>query len=382
LDGVVIVGTYNTEQARRLDGHDSVSIALAAARGVLERTGTETAAIDAVFGSVSGDLIRALGLGAVVDGRCPGGISTVLHAAAAVRSGLCTTALVVDGGADLYTDRAATAPWTRPMNEFVAPFGLFTAVEFALMARRHMELHGTTPEHLATAAATIRNHGHRNPEAVYFERGPYSPEDVLASRMIADPFHLLDCSMTSEGGTAILLTTPDRVENTSLLPVHLLGAGLDSFGPAYRHAPVWDLASRSGAIAGEVGTGAAKRAFAMAGLSPGDVDVCELYDPFSFEVIRQLEAFGFCPPGEGGPFVADGHIAHGASLPVTTDGGTLSFSHAGGSVQMLQRVVRGVEQLQGRCGELQVEGAEVALCSNGGAGAMFNHVLLLGVEAA
>ena len=118
----------------------------------------------------------------------------------------------------------------------------------------------------------------------------------------------------------------------------------------------------------------------MAGLSPGDVDVAELYDPFSFEIIRQLEAFGFCPPGEGGPFVEDGNIGPGAPLPVTTDGGTMSFSHPGINAQQLQRVIRATEQLRGSCASNQVEGAEVALCSNGGSGALFCDVLLLGPE--
>jgi len=108
--------------------------------------------------------------------------------------------------------------------------------------------------------------------------------------------------------------------------------------------------------------------------------VLELYDPFSFEIIRQLEAFGFCGPGEGGPFVADGHIDITGSHPVTTDGGTMAFSHAGASPQMLQRVIRGVQQLRGQAGPLQVPGARVALCSGGGAGALFNAVALLGTE--
>jgi acetyl-CoA acetyltransferase len=129
-----------------------------------------------------------------------------------------------------------------------------------------------------------------------------------------------------------------------------------------------------------VGASAAKRAFATAGLTPAEVDVAELYDPFSFEIIRQLEAFGFCPLGEGGPFVEDGNIAPGAQLPVTTDGGTMSFSHPGISAQQLQRVIRAVQQLRGLCTTNQVAGAEVALCSNGGAGALFCDVLLLGRE--
>src|SRR5205085_11942199 len=111
-----------------------------------------------------------------------------------------------------------------------------------------------------------------------------------------------------------------------------------------------------------------------------DVDVAELYDPFSFEIIRQVEAYGFCGDGEGGAFVDDGHIAPDGDLPVTTDGGTMSYSHAGINVQMLQRVIRGGQQLPGSCNSTQVAGAEVALCSNGGSGALFTDVMLLGSE--
>ncbi len=146
-------------------------------------------------------------------------------------------------------------------------------------------------------------------------------------------------------------------------------------------APVWDWQPRADSFpAGLVGARAARNAFAMAGLSTVDVDVLELYDPFSFEIIRQLEAFGFCGPGEGGPFVQDGHIGPGGTFPVTTDGGTMSFSHPGINAQQLQRVVRATEQLRGTCTSSQVDGAEVALCSNGGAGALFCDVLLLGTE--
>ena len=127
---------------------------------------------------------------------------------------------------------------------------------------------------------------------------------------------------------------------------------------------------------------AAERAFAMAGLGPSDVDVCEFYDAFSFEVIRQFEAFGFCPEGEGGDFVMGGTIEVGGRYPVTTDGGLMSFSHAGTQAQLLQRVIRGVQQLRGEAGARQVEGAEVALCSGGGSGALFTDVLLLGRDHA
>ena len=148
------------------------------------------------------------------------GIPALLDAAALITTGQCNVVLIAAGGAGVHSDRASTAPWTRPANELVVGYGLFTAAEFALMARRHMLTYGTTPEQMATAAAVIRTNGHANPEAVYSGRGPFSPEDILASRMVADPFHLLDCATTSEGGCAIVLVKADRA-------ARLRGAGVD-----------------------------------------------------------------------------------------------------------------------------------------------------------
>ncbi len=181
-----------------------------------------------------------------------------------------------------------------------------------------------------------------------------------------------------------MVTTAERAKDLAQPPVFLLGGGGDSFGPAYTNPPAWDLggAVRADLVAGTVGRRAAERAFAMAGIGPDDVDVCEFYDPFSFEIIRQFEAFGFCADGEGGDFVMDGTIGPGGRFPITTDGGTMSFSHGGAVVQMLQRVVRSVEQLRGSCVSRQVEHAEVAMCSGAGSGALFNDVLLLGAHPA
>ena len=118
----------------------------------------------------------------------------------------------------------------------------------------------------------------------------------------------------------------------------------------------------------------------MAGLSTRDVDVCEFYDPFPSEVIRQFEAFGFCAEGDGGAFVMDGNIAPGGRYPTTTDGGLQSFSAVGGSVQFLQRVIRGVHQIQRRCATNQVQGADIVMCTNAGAAGYFNETILLGSE--
>ncbi|QDQ98816.1 thiolase family protein [Tomitella fengzijianii] len=378
---VAVSAVYNTPQARVLEGHDSVTITVDAARGVIAEAGVDVSSIDGVFGQSASSAVYALGLGPVWCSNTRGGIAGILQAASVIAAGLCTTVLIADGEAGLYTDRSATAPWTRPSNEFVAPFGLYTAVEFALIARRHMHRYGTTPEQLAAVAARIRNNGHINPEAVYRGRGPFSIDDVLSSRMIADPFRLLDCATTSEGGCALILTTAARAADLPGEPVYILGGGLDSMGPQYRHAPDWDLVSRTDDIPnGYVGRRAARQAFAMAGIGPEDVDVAELYDPFSFELIRQFEAFGFCKDGEGGAFATERVTGDDPALPITTDGGLMSYSHGGGVVQLNQRVARGVQQLQGTCRSNQVAGARTVLCSNGGAGALFTDVLLLGSE--
>src|SRR3954470_11502983 len=328
---VAIVGVHNTTQARRLEGHDSRSITLDAAIGALADAGVTTADVDGVVGQFAADLVYALRLGPCARHPNGLGIPAGLEAASLIAPGPGTTLLLASGGAAMYTERSATAPWTRPANEFVVGYGLFTAAEFALMARRHMITYGTTEEQLATVAATIRNNGHVNPDAVYHGRGPFTAADVLASRPVADPFHLLDCAMTSEGGCGLVLTTAERARDLPQPPVWILGGGNDSFGPAYHAAPSWDLRGVRGddTPAGYVGRRAARAAFRTAGLGPADVDVCELYDPFSFEIIRQLEAFDLCGEGEGGPFVMDGGIAPDGQVPVTTDGGTMSYSHPG-----------------------------------------------------
>ena len=208
--GVAIAGVHNTVQARRLPGHDSTSIALDGALGALTDAGIPPHEVDGVVGPDSAHIALELGLGPCTRRPSSLGIPTVLDAAALITTGQCDVVVIAAGGAGIHVDRSSAAPWTRPANELVVGYGLFTAAEFALMARRHMLTYGTTPEQLAAVAATIRNNGHSNPDAVYHDRGPFSPADILASRMIAEPFHLLDCAMTSEGGCGIVLVAAER----------------------------------------------------------------------------------------------------------------------------------------------------------------------------
>jgi acetyl-CoA acetyltransferase len=380
LHDVAIVGAYNTKQARVLPQPET-EVLVDAMRGALASARLSFADVDGVNVTSSVRRWNSREVVQLLGGRPSWtgveiGIPAVLEAAFAIASGMATTVLVATAQAAEYTERDLTAPWTRPSNEFVECWGLYTAAEFALIARRHMHLYGTKPEALAEVAATIRTHGAKNPEAVYYKQGGrVTPEEVLASRMVADPFHLLDCAITSEGGAGLVLTSAERARDLGVTPIYVLGGGLDRQGMAYVGPPVWDRY-------GEVGGRAARLAFAQAGLGPADVDVAELYDPFSFEIIRQLEAMGFCKAGEGGDFVRDGRISVGGELPVATNGGLLSFSHAG-LAQLLQKPIAAVQQLRSELPkELTVPGASVAIASNGGAGALFCDVVLLGKEPA
>jgi acetyl-CoA acetyltransferase len=383
LADVAIVGAANTKQARTLPGETSNSLAIKAASAALADAGLSLDEVDGFAPSATASsLIYDLRLGPAWNGANIGnGVAMVVEAAIAIATGQCSTVLIAAGDAGKFDAHSpGPLPWTVPGNEFTAPWGATVPAQFALVARRHMTVFGTTERQLATVSATIRNNGSVNPDAVYYGRGSYTADDVLQSRMVADPFHLLDCATASEGGSAMVLTSRSRSRDTRATPVSILGAAHDVFGPGYRFPPSFDLSGRRAdqPVNGYVGQRAASRAFAMAGLRPCDVDVLELYDPYSFEVIRQLEAYGFCPVGEGGPFVNDGHIRPDGRYPVTTDGGTMAFGHSGGGTNGLQRVIRAVMQVRGDCASRQIPGAEVALASNAGSAALMASVVLIG----
>ncbi|MGD9995683.1 MAG: thiolase family protein [Ilumatobacteraceae bacterium] len=367
----VIVGAFNTRQARTLPDETSDTITLAAITGALADAGLAVADIDGVnvlpgldFNNGSRTFGYALGLQYFWAGRAAPGPAAVVEAARAIESGMCDTVVLASGQASIHTDKDSVAPWTRPANEFIECWGLHTPAEFALAAKQYMVRFGVQPEQIAHIAAVIRNNGSRNPEAIYAGRGPFTAEDILASRMVADPYHLFDCSMTGEGGSALVLTTAERARDLRAVAVRVLGGASESWGPSYTHPPTYDRT-------GMLGRRAADRAFAEAGLARDDVDVFELYDNFSWEIIRYFEALRYCPVGEGAAFVADGAIEVGGRYPIVTDGGTMSHSHTGES-QRHQRVVQAVRQLRGTSAANQVAGAEVAIV------AQLGDIVLLG----
>jgi len=192
----------------------------------------------------------------------------------------------------------------------------------------------------------------------------------LSAPPVASPFSRLDLCLANEGAAAIVVTSAERARDCPGQAVELLGGACEWYRQQYVDPPRYEEV-------GMIGSSAAKRSFQMAGLTPPDVDVAELYDVNSFEVIRQLEALGFCPQGEGASFAAEIGIDVSGGLPVNTDGGLLSFSHIGWGAPTL-KIIECVRQLRGDTGGRQVANAEVAVATGAGSGAQYHNVALLG----
>lgn len=301
----------------------------------------------------------------------------VQHAAAAIRDGACDTVLVTYGS-DLLSSQgrklgtkakvAAGEPATGAM-QYEAAYGSPLVAAYAMAARRHMHEFGTTSEQLAEIAVGIRELAAENPHAMY--RTPLTVDDVLASRMIADPLHLLDCCAITDGGGAFVMTTAERARDLRQPPVYVLGAS-----SAQTH---WNIGQMPDFTTTATGRAAA-RAFAQAGIAHDDVDMLMLYDSFTITCLLLLEGLGFCGRGEGGPFVAEGHLRRGGRLPLNTDGGGLSSCHPGQRGLFL--IAECARQLRGQAGSVQVPGCEVAVAAGSGGWLSVMGVVVLGTAPA
>jgi len=282
-------------------------------------------------------------------------VSQLQHAALAIKAGLCEVALIAMGSntrSKLKQSGFVDGP--RESYQYAdeyTPKAPMTA--YALAAARHMYQCGTRREQLAEVAVSAREWAMRNPRAM--RRTPLSIDDVMQSKMVCDPLSVLDCCLIADAGAAVVLVSAERARRMAGKSVYLLGVGV-----ATTHSNIAQMPDLTVTAAAESG----KRAYAMAGIRPKDVDVVELYDAFTINTILFLEDLGFCPKGEGGNFVANGNIAPGGSLPVNTNGGGLSCVHPG--MYGLMLIVECIEQLRGSAGERQVQGANIALCNGNG----------------
>lgn len=295
----------------------------------------------------------------------------IMQAAALVASGQCNNVLVVTGDnrlTGMSRDGAVAVLSEVGHAQFERPFGISVPASYALVATRYMHDFGVSSEHLAAIAVEHRRHAGRHPHA--HKRDPITIEQVLASKMIASPLHILDCCLISDGGAAVVVSSRAAAADTRVRPIEILGAGQ---GHTHEHiiaAPsLTDFGCKQSSAT----------AFERAGLRPADIDVALIYDSFTITLLVELESIGFFERGEAGPAAQRGELGLGGSLPCNTHGGLLSYGHSGAAGGMFH-AVEAVHQLRGTAAERQVPGARHAFV-HGDGGILSAHCsLVLGVQ--
>jgi acetyl-CoA acetyltransferase len=364
---VAIVGAALSDIGR-VDGTSPFQLHYQAATRALADAGLERGDVDGFASHGTGllapiEVAEYLGLRPNwADGTGVGGSTwefMVEHATAAIAQGHAEVVVLVYGStarADLKARRrrANLSFGARGPVQFDAPFGHTLIAKYAMTARRHMHEFGTTIQQLAEISVSSRYNASLNPDAFY--RHPITIDDVMDAPMIADPLTRLHCCMRSDGGGAVVLTSEERARDLPARPVWVLGTG-----EAISHTTMseWEDFTESPAVR------SGQLAFERAGVTPEEIDVCQVYDAFTPMVLLSFEALGFCKKGEGGPFVEDGKMRVGGSLPTNTDGGGLSSCHPG--MRGIFLLVEAVMQLRGEGGARQVPDARLA-CVNGTGG--------------
>ncbi len=343
----------------------------------LEDCGLSLSDVDGVFCATSQartsamSLVEYLGMPDVyTDSTIVGGSSFevhVAHAQAALAAGLCKVAVVAYGSTQRTVGRRGSSP--REFNAYETPYKPFLpATAYAMAAHRHMHEFGTKREHLAEVAVAARDWALTNPVA--WEKKPLTIADVVNARPISDPFTVRDICLVTDGGGAIVMTTAERAKSMAKPAVYVLGCG-----QSITHASITSMPNLT--HTGAIQSGA--QAYKMAGMKASDIDVLALYDAFTINTILFLEDLGFCKKGEGGPFVANGHIGPKGGLAVNTNGGGLSYCHPG--MYGLFLLIEAVRQLRGERGAGQVKGAKTAIVHGNGGVLSAQATVILGTEA-
>lgn len=378
-DKVCIVGIGETEYTRHGKiGRSEFRLALEAILAACADAGIDPAELDG-FASYSNDrndpirISTALGCRDVTfsnmfwGGGGGGGSGAVANAAAAIHAGYSRYVVAYRSLAQGQFQRFGQAAPVRQVGgaaAFSVPFGMMTPAQMlAMQTRRHMHDYGTTREQMGAVALASYKHAQHNPRAVMYGR-PLTMEQYLNARVIADPFHLYDCCLETDGAAAVILASAERARDMRRKPVYIMGAAQGS-GPR-QGAGAHNKPNYTTANFGEV----AKRLYAMAGVGPDDIDVAQIYENFTGMVIMSIEDHLLCKRGEGGPFVEGGRIEHPAvadpgaphagKLPINTSGGNLAEAYTHG----FELVTEAVRQLRGEA-TLQVQDAHICLVASG-----------------
>lgn len=359
-------------------GVSAMQIKVDSIRAALADAGLQWSDVDAIYDAGDGEaagglqLCSYLGLKPnVIDTTYVGGSSFEFHAAHALRdiaAGRCKVAVLSYGATSASRriaigtgDRSGQVPnWRANMER---PYGQTLISNYAMVKRRHMHQYGTTMEQLAGISVSTRTHAMRNPDAVkamtdleFVGINEITVEDVLDSRVIADPLHLLECCMISDGGGAVVIAAADVARNTAKTPVWIIGTGEATSYVENNSDITVSAAAQSG-----------PPAFAQAGVSPADIDIAMIYDSFTITVAVCLEDLGFCDKGGAGEFVANGRLAFDnteTKVALNTDGGGLSSNHPG--MRGIFLLLEATRQLRGESSS-QVADASLAVAhGNGG----------------
>lgn len=370
MRGTTVIAGIGHTAFGKLPGRSTTSLNVEASRKAIADAGIDKDEIDAVFVKypTSGyrmmygqTVAEALGLqpriGGVWDQGGATNISMISYAAMAIEHGQCEVALVTIADNPRTGTRQA---YERAWGEDTA-YGWFgTPAGYAMIARRHMEQHGTTHTDLGAIAVAARTHGARNPNAQL--RRPLTLDDYQEAKYVVDPLRRDDCCLISDGGAAVIVMSRERARSVGATGVPILGFGQGQTSWDVAQRP--DLTTTAAAVSG-------RTAFEMAGMTPADIDVAQLYDCFTIAPLMTLEDYGFCAKGEGGKFVRDGSIQLGGTLPINTSGGLLSETGMPG----MQLIIEGVRQIRGTS-TAQVPGASACIVSNQG-GIMTTHSTLI-----
>jgi acetyl-CoA acetyltransferase len=366
----VIAGIGHTAFGK-LPGRSTVSLNIEACRNAVADAGLAPDDVDALLVKVPTSkvemmygqkLAEAMGLepriGGVWDQGGASNISMIAMAAMAIEAGQCEVALVtLADNPRTGTRQAYEKGWGDD-----AVFGWFSVVaSYAMIARRHMHDHGTTPEQLARIAIACRAHGNANPDAQL--RNPLTMDEYFASPWVVEPLRRADCCLISDGAAAVVVMSAKRAEELGVpAPVPILGFGQGNSSSDVALRP--DLTETKADVS-------ARTAYEMAGLGPQDIDVAQIYDCFTITALMTLEAYGLCPRGHSGELFAEGGFGIGGRLPLNTSGGLLSETGMPG----LQLVLEGVRQMRGTS-RSQRKGAKSCIVSNQG-GIMHTHSTLI-----
>jgi acetyl-CoA acetyltransferase len=382
-DKAAIAGIGNTTYSRN-SGVSVLALAAEACKRAIDDAGIPTKEVDGIVtynvgDSVSPEYVAAcLGLPRLryhmqYWGGGPASQQVVATAAIAVATGMANNVIcfrALNGRSGRRPGGTGERPEASGESQFAIPFGFTNFVQmFAFWATRHMALYGTTEEQLGSVAITTREYAVMNERAVM--RKPMTMEDYLRSRMIAWPLRLFDICLETDGACALLVTSAERARDMKHRPIYVMAAAHGG-GPATSgHDENLGLYLRWKEHTEFYGKHIAPDLYGMAGITPQDIDVAEIYDDMTIAVIFQLEDFGFCKKGEGGPFVADGNTKLTGKLPTNTHGGLMSEAYIHG----LNHTFEAVSQLRGDAGPRQVKNAEIALTT--GMGAAVGSALIL-----